>query len=132
MNWMEILQPALQMILTAIIGLLASILVAAVNTKRQEILERIKDEKAKKYVDLIADTITKCVMATNQTYVESMKDKDIFDEEAHKEAFKRTYDAVLDILNGDAVEYIEEVYGDIQGYLTNAIEAEVNSQKWGE
>ena len=132
MNWMEILQPALQMILTAIIGLLASILVAAVNTKRQEILERIKDEKAKKYVDLIADTITKCVMATNKTYVESMKDKDIFDEEAHKEAFKRTYDAVLDILNGDAVEYIEEVYGDIQGYLTNAIEAEVNSQKWGE
>lgn len=130
MNWMEILQPALQMILTAIVGLLASILVAAVNTKRQEILEKIKDEKAKKYVELIADTITKCVMATNQTYVEEMKDKDIFDEEAHKEAFKKTYDAVLDILNRDAIEYIESVYGDVQGYLTNAIEAEVNNLKY--
>ncbi len=132
MNWMEILQPALQMILTAIVGLLASMAVAAINAKRKEILDRIQDERAKKYVELISDTIVKCVMATNQTYVEEMKDKDLFDEEAHKEAFKKTYDAVLDILNGDAVQYIENVYGDVQGYLTNAIEAEVNAQKWGE
>ena len=129
MNWMEILQPALQTILTAIVGLLASMAVAAINAKRKEILDRIQDERAKKYVDLISDTIVKCVMATNQTYVESMKDQDIFDEAAHKEAFERTYNAVMDILNEDVKGYIESVYGDLEAYITNAIEAEVNAQK---
>lgn len=129
MNWMEILQPALQAILTAIVGLLASMAVAAINAKRKEILDRIQDERAKKYVDLISDTIVKCVMATNQTYVESMKDQDIFDEAAHKEAFERTYNAVMDILNEDVKGYIESVYGDLEAYITNAIEAEVNAQK---
>lgn len=129
MDWMEILQPAVQMIVTAIIGLLASIIITFINTKKAEVLEKIQDEKAKKYIRMIADTINQCVAATNQTYVEALKDKNIFDEKAHKEAFKRTYDAVMDILNGEAKEYIASVYGDVEAYISNAIEAQVNQLK---
>ena len=129
MDWMEILQPAVQMIVTAIVGLLASIAITAIETKKKEILQRMKDERARKYVEMVTDTIKKCVLATNQTYVESLKDQNIFDEAAQKEAFRRTYEAVLDILTGDAINFISEVYGDVEGYITNSIEAQVNLWK---
>ena len=39
------------------------------------------------------------------------------------------YEAVLDILTGDAINFISEVYGDVEGYITNSIEAQVNLWK---
>jgi len=36
---------------------------------------------------MLDDTITKCVIATNQTYVDSLKDKNAFDKAAQEEAF---------------------------------------------
>lgn len=129
MDWMEILQPAVQMIVTAIVGLLASIAISAIEAKKKEILQRMKDERARKYVEMVTETINKCVIATNQTYVESLKDQNIFDEAAQKEAFRRTYEAVLDILTGDAINFISEAYGDVEGYITNSIEAQVNLWK---
>lgn len=129
MDWMEILQPAVQMIVTAIVGLLASMAIAAIDAKKKEILQRIQDKRAKKYVEMITETIKKCVIVTNQTYVESLKEENIFDETAHKEAFKRTYDAVLNLLSGDVINYISEVYGDIEAYITSGIEMQVNLLK---
>jgi hypothetical protein len=36
---------------------------------------------------MATDTITNCVIATNQTYVNSLKEQGKFDEAAQKEAF---------------------------------------------
>ena len=82
-----------------------------------------------KYMTMLAETITDCVLATNQTYVEALKDKNAFDEEAQKEAFKQTYEAVLAVLSDDAKEYLTNAYGDLTIYLTQKIEAEVNINK---
>ena len=62
MDWMEILQPAVQMIVTAIVGLLASIAISAIEAKKKEILQRMKDERARKYVEMVTETIKKCVL----------------------------------------------------------------------
>ena len=40
-----------------------------------------------KYLKMLSETITKCVIATNQTYVETLKKQGKFDEEAQKIAF---------------------------------------------
>jgi hypothetical protein len=78
---------------------------------------------------MIFDTITKCVIATNQTYVNSLKEQNAFDAEAQKTAFNKTMNAVLEILSEDAKQYIIETTGDLNTYLTNLIEAEVNKNR---
>ena len=78
---------------------------------------------------MVTDTITNCVVATNQTYVNALKEQGKFDEEAQKVAFQKTLQAVLTILSTDAKNYIQEVFGDIDTYLNQLIEAEVAIQK---
>jgi hypothetical protein len=78
---------------------------------------------------MIYNTVSNCVIATNQTYVNSLKESGNFDEVAQKEAFNKTLTAVLAILTNDAKAYITEVTGDLNIYLTQLIEAEVNKNK---
>lgn len=78
---------------------------------------------------MVYQTVVDCVIATNQTFVESLKKSGSFDEAAQKEAFNRTMNAVMTILSDDAKEYIAEVTGDLKTYLTQLIEAEVNKRK---
>ena len=94
-----------------------------------EIGEKTNDELTKKYVDMLAKTITDCVVATNQTYVDNMKNQNCFDEEAQRHAFQMTYATVLSLLTDEAKKYLEAFYGDLNGYITNKIEAEVNWNK---
>jgi hypothetical protein len=67
-----------------------------------------------------------CVIATNQTYVNSLKAEDKFDAEAQKTAFKLTYDAIIATLSDEAKKYITETSGDLTVYLTQVIESQVN------
>ena len=58
-----------------------------------------------------------------------MKKTGSFDEAAQTEAFNRTINAIMTILSDDAKEYITEATGDLNTYLTQLIEAEVNKRK---
>ena len=78
---------------------------------------------------MLAQTITDCVIATNQTYVEALKNKNAFDKDAQIEAFRMTYEAVLNILSDDAKEYLQQAMGDFEGYIIQKIEAEVSANK---
>lgn len=78
---------------------------------------------------LLQDTVISCVIATNQTYVDSLKEQGKFDAEAQKAAFQKTYDAVMQILTEDAVKYLNEVLGDLDKYVNTMIESQVNLQK---
>jgi hypothetical protein len=78
---------------------------------------------------MLDKTITECVIATNQTYVETLKKEGKFDAEAQKKAFEETKNAVLTILSADAKEYLSNAIGDLQVYMTKKIEAEVKLNK---
>lgn len=97
--------------------------------KRDEVKSKTDSDLAKKYIDMITDTITRCVIATNQTYVDSLKKQGRFDPEAQGIAFNMTYQAVMSILSEDAKKYIEESTGDMKTYLIQLIEAEVAKNK---
>jgi hypothetical protein len=49
--------------------------------------------------------------------------------EAQEEAFKLTYNAVMDVLTEDAKTYLAEIYGDLNKIIATKIEAEVNLVK---
>ena len=119
----------IEVCLIPLLGVLVTYLVKYINTKSKELEANTDNELAKKYISLLSSTITNCVIATNQTYVETLKKQGKFDAEAQKEAFNMTLDAVMALLTDEAKRYLSEIYGDLNTYITNQIEATVNQNK---
>ena len=129
MEWLTLLYEILDVCIIPLLGILTAYIVKFINIKSKEIQSNVDSDTADKYIAMLADTITACVMATNQTYVEALKKKNAFTVEAQKEAFNLTYNAVMAVLTEDAKHYLAETYGDLTAYITTKIEAEVNISK---
>ncbi len=129
MEWLPLLYEILQVCIIPLLGVLTAYFVKFINAKSAEIQHTVDNDLADKYIAMVADTISACVIATNQTYVEALKKNNAFTAEAQKEAFELTYTAVMNILTEDAKDYLAEIYGDVAVYITNKIEAEVNLSK---
>ena len=123
MDWMNLLQQIFEVCIIPLLGILTTYFIVFIKNKSNELKEVTDNELYRKYIDLLQDTIVRCVVATNQTYVENLKNKNAFDKEAQEEAFKMTYDAVMVILTDDAKEYLNSAVGDLQLYVTKLIEA---------
>ncbi len=126
---MEFLPLLFELCLIPLFGILTAFVVKWLKAKETEITTKVDNDTADKYISLVMSTVRDCVVATNQTYVESLKQQGSFDAEAQKNAFKATYESVLNILSDDAKEYLIHAYGDLNAYLTTLIEAEVNCNK---
>lgn len=129
MNWLELLYKIAEVCLIPLLGVLTAFFIKWLKAKEAELLVKVENDAADKYIAMVTQTITDCVIATNQTYVETLKKQGSFDTEAQKIAFQKTLDAVIAILSDDAKAYLSELYGDATAYLTTRIEAEVNLQK---
>lgn len=129
MDWINLLYEILEVCIIPLLGVLTTYVVKYLNAKSKEIQENIDNELADKYIQMLTDTITTCVVATTQTYVESLKKQGKFDKEAQEEAFRKTYEAIMSALTDEAKLYLTEIYGDLNAYITNRIEAEVNKNK---
>lgn len=129
MDWLNLLYQILEVCIIPFLGILTAYFVKFINIKSSEIQNKVKNDNADKYIAMVADTVSACVIATNQTYVEALKKQNAFTVEAQKEAFKITYDAVMAILTDEAKTYLTEIYGDMSAYITTKIEAEVNMSK---
>ena len=118
-----------QVCLIPMLGALTTFIVIWIKAKSAELQKKTNNDILNKYVQMATDTITNCVIATNQTYVNSLKEQGKFDEAAQKEAFQRTYQAVLLILRDDAKEYLNNAFGDLNKYLQEKIESTVNNYR---
>lgn len=126
MEFLEKLLPLIfMMVVIPALGLLTVFIVQFIDKKKEQLKDKIKDEQLSRYVSMLLETVRVCVVATNQTYVNALKEQGRFDLEAQKEAFRRTYDAVMSILSEEAVKYLTEYYGDLTSELTELIESEV-------
>ena len=129
MEWLNLLYDILDVCIIPLLGILTAYIVKYINAKSAEIQIKVDNDMADKYIGMLADTISACVIATNQTYVESLKKQNAFTAEAQKEAFNLTFNAVMAVLTDEAKSYLTAVYGDLTAYITNKIEAEVNISK---
>lgn len=125
----ELIAQIFEICIIPLLAILTRYIVKFFQVKSDELAQKTDNELAAKYTELIADTITDCVIATNQTFVDSLKKQGKFDTEAQKKAFEDTYTAVMNILSEEVKMYIEETTGDIQTYLIEKIESTVNSNK---
>ena len=86
---LELINHIFQVCIVPLLAVLTTYLVKYIDAKKDELI--VKKEEANtnkenmladKYIKMLADTIKACVIATNQTYVDSLKDKNAFDGEA--------------------------------------------------
>jgi hypothetical protein len=73
--------------------------------------------------------VVDCIKATNQTYVNALKDKNAFDADAQVAALKQTAYAVTQILSNDAKEHLGSLFGDLETLIVEKIEANIENAK---
>ena len=126
---MELLEKIFELCVIPLLGILTAYVVAFIKAKITQLTEKSKNDTLDKYLIMLGDTVSRCVTATNQTYVDALKAQGAFDGEAQEKAFKMTLEAVKNIMGEEAIKYLNEACGDLTTYIANMIEAEVKFQK---
>lgn len=126
---LELLFQIFELCIIPLLAVLTGYLVQWIRAKTAEATEKNQKDVFDKYITMLGETVAKCVSATNQTYVDALKKAGSFNAKAQKHAFNMTLTAVMNVLGKDAIEYLTAIYGDLTGYLTTLIEAEVKAQK---
>lgn len=129
MDWMKIITQIFEVIIFPLLSIGTIYLINLIKVKIQELKQKKNDDLYHKYLDMLEDTITQCVLATTQTYVDSLKKEGAFDIDAQKVAFTKTYTNIMNILSDEAKEYLTEALGDLEAYVYNRIEANVKLTK---
>lgn len=129
MDWLNILDQIFDVCIVPLIGLLTSYLIVFIQKKMEEGRAKTNSELANKYLWMLEGTIIDCIRATNQTYVEGLKDKNAFDAEAQKTALTMTADAVKNLLSAEAKEYLAHVVSDLDAFIEQKIEANIATVK---
>ena len=129
MDWLALLSDIFEVCVLPLLGVLTMYIVKFIQVKSTEITNKVDNDLVDKYVAMLAVTIENCIIATNQTYVESLKQAGKFDAEAQKTAFNMTKNAVMTILSDEAKKYLESAVGDLNEYITQQIEAAVYVNK---
>lgn len=119
---MQIVFSALGVLVTGLVGWLTTYLTKLLSQK-------IKDKNLANWLTQITEIILNAVKVTYQVYVEALKDKNMFDAEAQKEALERAYKMVLSQLTDDAKNFIKENYGDIETWVKAQIESAIYTLK---
>lgn len=125
----DILTNALYDVAITIIIALGGAAIAFLRTKISSINNNSSNELANRIRWEVETAVEDAVMAVNQTFVEELKKKNLFDKEAQEEAFDRALDGTLKALSQSTVEFINNTYGDITIWLKDKIEAAVNRNK---
>lgn len=129
MEWLPLLYQVLEVCVIPLLGLLTAYVIKFINAKSAELQAKVENDTADKYIAMLDSTICACVIATTQTYVDALKKENAFTKEAQIEAFNLTFNAVMSVLTDEAKKYLTSIYGDLNAYITNKIEAEVQINK---
>ena len=126
---MELISQIFEICILPLLGVLTTFLVKYINAKMKTLADATNDEKQKKYIEMLNNTITDCVIATTQTYVETLKKQGKFDKEAQEQAFLMTFNAVSGLLTKESKKYLNEAIEDLDLYIKQKIESEVSINK---
>jgi hypothetical protein len=91
--------------------------------------KKIKDDKIARIISRVENIVSKTVILINQTYVDALKESDLFDKEAQRAAFEMCKERVLSMLNDESIKAIQETFGDFEEWLRTMIEAYVRENK---
>lgn len=126
---MEFLRDILYAVIIAAVPVLTTYACKFLSALYENHKGKIQNETIQVVLGNVTDMIAAAVTTTTSTYVKNLKAEGLFDAEAQKEAFNKTYEAVTQQLTEDSKKVIEQVYGNLETYLTNKIESMVEELK---
>lgn len=107
---------------------MASLFVYLTDLSKEKI-NLIENRNVREATSKLLDIIVKCVGATNQTFVNELKETGGFDKAAQEEAWNDTKASIEKILDNESKEILGKAYGDLNDYINQALEDEVKRQK---
>lgn len=125
-----ILQTLIDMIAEPVLFAICGFVVYYVKKGIQYLQDKLDNECATKYLEMAKETIVACVTATNQSYVDSLKNNGAFDKDAWVTAFEKSKNNVLKLLSDTQKALIAELYGDVDAWINTQIEATVRQLKF--
>lgn len=125
----EILEILMAVVIIPSIPVLAKYAVDALKEWADHKALEAENEVVAEYLTDITDIIYQAVISTTQTYVDSLKAQGKFDAEAQEIAFEKTKSTVMKLLAEDAVDFLADMYGDVDLWLNTKIEQMVNETK---
>ena len=132
MEFSEVLNYCLYVILTIILPVVAKYVVDLIKTKIKEsnvIEEATKNENVSNLVKDALSDVMDAVLYVNQTFVDTLKAKGEFTESAWTEAKQKAYHAALLTISEESKKTIEKIYGSFDKWLHLKIESSVNMAK---
>lgn len=132
MEFSEVVNYILYVILTIILPVVAKYAVELIKTKIQEsniIMDATHNEDLSKIVEGALSDVMDAVLYINQIYVDSLKSSGKFDKEAQEEAFNKAYAEAMNMISDEAKKVIEGLYGSFDKWLKIKIESSVNTAK---
>lgn len=132
MEFSEMLNYVLYVVLTVILPVVAKYAVDLIKTKIKEsniIADATKNEDLSKIIEGALSDVMDAVLYINQVYVDSLKSSGKFDKEAQQEAFNRAYTEAMNMISDEAKKVIEQLYGSFDKWLKLKIESSVNMAK---
>lgn len=132
MEFSEMINYVLYVVLTVIMPVVAKYLVDLIKTKIKEsniIADATKNEDLSKIVEGALSDVMDAVLYVNQVYTDSLKASGKFDKEAQAEAFNRAYAEAINMISDEAKKVIEQLYGSFDKWLKLKIESSVNMAK---
>ena len=132
MEFSEMLNYVLYIVLTVILPVVAKYVVDLIKTKIKEsniIADATKNEDLSKIVEGALSDVMDAVLYINQIYVDSLKSSGRFDKEAQEEAFNRAYIEAMNMISDETKKVIEQLYGSFDRWLKLKIESSVNMAK---
>lgn len=129
MTWEQVAPQLFEIVVYPLLGALALFLCVLITNVIKKMKDKTDSDIGDKYLDMLDKTITSCVIATTQTYVDALKREGKFDAEAQKKALEQTYQNVMKILTQEAKVYLQTAVGDLNAYILTKIESEVKLTK---
>lgn len=132
MEFSEILNYILYIVLTAILPVVAKYTVNLIKTKIKEsnvIANVTQNENISKIIENAFSNVMDAVLYINQIYVDALKSNGKFDKDAQKNAFNRAYTEALNMISDESKRVIEQTYGSFDKWLKLKIETSVNLAK---
>lgn len=125
----QAIQNILIVVLMAAIPVITKELSDFLKVKAEEAKSQGKLQELNKYIDYATAVVIDVVNSVSQTMVDNLKKDGAFTKEKQKEAFNKAKNEVLYILTEESKVALAEVYGDLDKWLENKIEATVKAEK---
>lgn len=126
MEWNVIL---ICVVVSIVVPIIAGLLAWGISVLKKLVNEKIDNATLKAVLNDGLTVLENSVKYTYQTYVEGMKNKDIFDADAQKQALQMAKDKALSMLSEGFINMIKDMYGDVNNWLETNIESTIYTLK---